>query len=186
MGRQWKQCQTLFLWVPKSLQMVTATMKLKDAYPHPGRGRPSLWLPEPLRPRKTTRRRNWIRAFVEDPKTGTASNAGPAPYRAAGSLSSVDGKAQTPLCGASPVWPEQASAPHTQRHLPAAPALPAAGLNWTSEPKRSPPPACVRAEIRHRRDGKQKPNKQREALQKVPVQQDKIPEGNTVYTGRGL
>ena len=32
MGRQWKQCQTLFVWVPKSLQMVTAAMKLKDAY----------------------------------------------------------------------------------------------------------------------------------------------------------
>ena len=32
MGRQWKQCQTLFLGAPKSLQMVTAAMKLKDAY----------------------------------------------------------------------------------------------------------------------------------------------------------
>ena len=32
MGRQWKQCQTLFFWSPKSLQMVTAAMKLKDAY----------------------------------------------------------------------------------------------------------------------------------------------------------
>ena len=32
MGRQWKQCQTLFFWAPKSLQMVTAAMKLKDAY----------------------------------------------------------------------------------------------------------------------------------------------------------
>ena len=32
MGRQWKQCQTLFLGDPKSLQMVTAAMKLKDAY----------------------------------------------------------------------------------------------------------------------------------------------------------
>ena len=31
-GRQWKQCQTLFFGVPKSLQMVTAAMKLKDAY----------------------------------------------------------------------------------------------------------------------------------------------------------
>ena len=31
-GRQWKQCQTLFFWAPKSLQMVTAAMKLKDAY----------------------------------------------------------------------------------------------------------------------------------------------------------
>ena len=28
MGRQWKQCQTLFFWAPKSLQMVTAAMKL--------------------------------------------------------------------------------------------------------------------------------------------------------------
>ena len=32
MGKQWKQCQTLFFWAPKSLQMVTAAMKLKDAY----------------------------------------------------------------------------------------------------------------------------------------------------------
>ena len=27
MGKQWKQCQTLFFWAPKSLQMVTAAMK---------------------------------------------------------------------------------------------------------------------------------------------------------------
>ena len=32
MGKQWKQCQTLFLGAPKSLQMVTAARKLKDAY----------------------------------------------------------------------------------------------------------------------------------------------------------
>ena len=31
MGKQWKQWQTLFSWPPKSLQMVTAAMKLKDA-----------------------------------------------------------------------------------------------------------------------------------------------------------
>ena len=30
MGKQWKQCQTLFFWAPKSLQMVTVAMKLKD------------------------------------------------------------------------------------------------------------------------------------------------------------
>ena len=30
MGKQWKQCHTLFFWAPKSLQMVTAAMKLKD------------------------------------------------------------------------------------------------------------------------------------------------------------
>ena len=29
-GKQWKQCQTLFMGAPKSLQMVTAAMKLKD------------------------------------------------------------------------------------------------------------------------------------------------------------
>ena len=32
MGKQWKQWLTLFFWAPKSLQMVTAAMKLKDAY----------------------------------------------------------------------------------------------------------------------------------------------------------
>ena len=32
MGKQWKQCQTLFWGVSKSLQMVIAVMKLKDAY----------------------------------------------------------------------------------------------------------------------------------------------------------
>ena len=31
-GKQWKQCQNLFWGVPKSLQMVTAAMKLKDTY----------------------------------------------------------------------------------------------------------------------------------------------------------
>ena len=31
-GKQWKQCQTLFLGAPKSLQIVIAGMKLKDAY----------------------------------------------------------------------------------------------------------------------------------------------------------
>ena len=37
MGKQWKQCQTLFFGAPKSLQMVTAAMKLKDAYSLEGR-----------------------------------------------------------------------------------------------------------------------------------------------------
>ena len=31
MGKQWKQWQILFWGAPKSLQMVTAAMKLKDA-----------------------------------------------------------------------------------------------------------------------------------------------------------
>ena len=30
--KQWKQCLTLFFWAPKSLRMVIAAMKLKDAY----------------------------------------------------------------------------------------------------------------------------------------------------------
>ena len=30
-GKKWKQWQTLFSWAPKSLQLVTAAMKLKDA-----------------------------------------------------------------------------------------------------------------------------------------------------------
>ena len=29
-GEQWKQSQTLFSWAPKSMQMMTAAMKLKD------------------------------------------------------------------------------------------------------------------------------------------------------------
>ena len=29
---KWKQCQTLIFWAPKSLQMVIAAVKLKDAY----------------------------------------------------------------------------------------------------------------------------------------------------------
>ena len=32
MGKQYKQWLTLFSWAPKSLKMVTAAMKLKDAY----------------------------------------------------------------------------------------------------------------------------------------------------------
>ena len=40
MGKQWKQCQTLFWGAPKSLQMVTAAIKLKDTYSLEGK----LWL----------------------------------------------------------------------------------------------------------------------------------------------
>ena len=31
-GETVKQCQTLFFWAPKSLQVVIAAMKLKDAF----------------------------------------------------------------------------------------------------------------------------------------------------------
>ena len=37
-GKQW---QTLFFWAPKSLQMVIAAMKLKDAYSLEGKLRPT-------------------------------------------------------------------------------------------------------------------------------------------------
>ena len=30
-GKQWKQCQTLFSWAPKSLPVVAAAVKFKDA-----------------------------------------------------------------------------------------------------------------------------------------------------------
>ena len=33
MGKQWKQCQILIFWAPKSLQMVSAAMKLKMLTP---------------------------------------------------------------------------------------------------------------------------------------------------------
>ena len=36
-GKQWKHWLTLFFWAPKSLQMVTAAMKLKDACSLEGR-----------------------------------------------------------------------------------------------------------------------------------------------------
>ena len=33
MGKQCKECQTLFFWAPKSLQMVTESMKLRHLLP---------------------------------------------------------------------------------------------------------------------------------------------------------
>ena len=41
MGKQWKQWETLFFGTPKSLQMVTAAMKLKDAYSFKGKSWPT-------------------------------------------------------------------------------------------------------------------------------------------------
>ena len=34
-GKEWTQCLTLFFWAPKSVQIVIAAMKLKDAYSFP-------------------------------------------------------------------------------------------------------------------------------------------------------
>ena len=72
---------------------------------------------------------------------GSAHNAGPAPWRAAWSLSSVDGKAHTRGAGANPVWPEHSSAPHTrQGRLPAAPLPPRSTAEQANLDKRPPPP----------------------------------------------
>ena len=95
--------------------------------PHPGRVRPSLWLPELLRPGKAQNAGATEPTLLEYLKTGTALNAGPTPYRAAGSLSSYyqTGKAQTPLYGANPVWPEHGeSSPHTVISVCSAPPSP--------------------------------------------------------------
>ena len=79
----------------------------------------------------TKRRPNQVCTSVEYPKTGTARHAGPAPYRAAGSLSSVDGEStDTPVrgkpsvTGTLRVLPTQASDICLQH-----PSLPAARLN---------------------------------------------------------
>ena len=42
MGKQWKQCQTLFWGAPKSLQMVIAAIKLKDTYSLEGKLWPNI------------------------------------------------------------------------------------------------------------------------------------------------
>ena len=105
--------------------------------------------------------------FCGGPKTGTALSAGPSPCRAAGSLSSADGESTDTRERGKP------SVARTRRVLPTHSDVclqppPSPQQDWTelvNLNKRSPPPACVRTEIRHRRDGKQKPNKQRESLQ---------------------
>ena len=78
----------------------------------------------------TKRRRNRIRAFVEYPKTGTALNAGPAPYRAAGSLSTVNGEStDTPVQGKPSVARTRGVLPTHSDICLQRPALPEAGLN---------------------------------------------------------
>ena len=84
---------------------------------------------------------------------GSACNAGPAPCRAAWSLSSVDGESTHAVSGANPVWPEHCEcSPHSQWHLSAAPLPPRSSAEQENLNKRPPPPTCVRVEIRHWRD----------------------------------
>ena len=101
-----------------------------------------------------------FRAFVEHRRAGTARSAGHAPYRAAGTLSSVEGKAAS-------------APPHSAREL-------GTRIRVHLRPPVSGP------KLGTEETGRQKPDKQRELLQKGPVQQIKIPVGNTDYTGRGL
>ena len=81
----------------------------------------------------TKRRCNRIRTFVEYLKTGTALNAGPAPCRAAGSLSSVAGEStDTPVRGKPSVAGTRGVLPTRSKVCDIClqrPALPVAGLN---------------------------------------------------------
>ena len=67
---------------------------------------PSSWLMSRSGGEGTKRRRSRVPAFVEHPRAGTPRSAGPAPYRAAGSLSSVEGKT-------APLPPRSAMEPAT-------------------------------------------------------------------------
>ena len=83
-----------------------------------------------------------FRAFAEHPRAGTTCSAGHAPYRAAGSLSSVEGKAApAPLRSATEL------ATRVRVHL----RPPVSGRKLGTE-----------------KTSKEKPNKEREPLQKGP------------------
>ena len=91
----------------------------------------------------TKLRPNRVCAFVEYPKTGTAGKAGPAPYRAAWSLSSVDRGSTHPWAGANPVWLEHCEcSPHKPVTFVCS-APPSPQQHWTSEPKKETTFACL-------------------------------------------
>ena len=93
-----------------------------EGKPHPGRVRlSSSWLPELLRQGRHKTQAQQSLCFCGVPENwnlsglglGSAHNSGPAPYRAAWSLSSVDGESSHARVGANPVWPEQCEcSPH--------------------------------------------------------------------------
>ena len=128
----------------------------------------------------TKRRPNQVCTFVEYPKTGTARSSEPAPYRAAWSLSSVDGESTLAVSRGKPSVARTASAPHTRQwDLSAAPLPPHSTTEQVC-------PLVSGQKLDTEEASKQKPNKQRELLQKWSVQQIKIPIVNTDYTRRGL
>ena len=102
---------------------------------HPGRERPaSSWRPELLGGEGTKRRPNRVRVFVENPNTGTTRHAGPAPWRAAWSLSSVDGESTRRERGQT-VWSEHCrSSPHRPVTFVCS-APPSPQHDWTREPE---------------------------------------------------
>ena len=84
---------------------------------------------------------------------GSGRNSGPAPWRKAWSLSSVDRGSTRRERGQTHYGQNTASAPHTgQRYLSAAPLPPHSATKQANLHKGPPPPTCVRAEIRHWRD----------------------------------
>ena len=134
-----------------------------EGVPHPGRVRTSSsWLPEPLgQGRHKTQAQLFVPHF-----SGTPEGWNHVQRRACSIWNSREPEQRRG---------ESSGSPSPQRDR-------TSNLN-----KRTPPPACVREEIRGTEEtGKQKPNKQREPLQKGPVQRIKIPVDNTDYTGRGL
>ena len=127
------------LWLPESLAA------LGRGAPHPGKVHPGLWLPEPRREKArriqgegaqasgclspqagegTKCRRNRIRAFVEDPKTGTALSAGRSIQSSREPEQCRRGKHRHPSTGQTQCGRNTGSAPDIHRHLPAAPRPP--------------------------------------------------------------
>ena len=107
----------------------------------------------------TKRRCRRVRAFVEHPRARTAQR------RARAIESSREPEQRR--------W-ESSARPSPQRE-------------GTRNPnKRPPPPACVRAEIRHRRDRQTEAKQTKGTASEGTVQQIKTPVGDTDYTGRGL
>ena len=102
----------------------------------PGRTRTSLWLPEPLRPGKTQHAGATESAMLwRTRRLEPHSAQGPFHMEQPGAWAVWTGKAQTPLYGANPVWPEHGEcSPHTATSVCSAPCLqrptlPVAGLS---------------------------------------------------------
>ena len=130
-------------------------------------------------------RPNQVCAFMEYQKTGTACNSGPAPCRAAWSLSSGDGEGTCTVSrGQTQCGRNTGSAPHTRQwHLSAAPLPPHSTTEQANLKRDHLRPPVAGRKLDTEETGKQKPNKQRVPLQKGPVQQIKIPVGPTTPEG---